>query len=189
MITSKQIIKISEEWFCNVKNGNISASVYVNPGSSDIKELYKRAELANRAGSPAIRFIADSRSPQKVYVWDAYYAYHNDVSKVLGFSRPNEHLDEPPFVYDGYGKISSGKLIGNDTFATTLNIDNLLNSLEVDNSRHLSNKQIKDRIDILRSIFSCNWTFIDRYIPGFNKIIEKRKQKFVKVEKYYLASK
>jgi hypothetical protein len=185
MITSKRIIQLVEEWFRDVKNGNISASVYVNPGSSDIRELYKRAELANRAGFPAIRFIADSRSPQKVYVWDAYYAYHDDVSKVLGFSRPNEHLDEPPFVYDGYGKIVSGKLVGNDTYATTLNIDKLLDSLESNNGRHFSDKQIKDRIDILRTIFSCNWMFIDRYIPGFSKIIEKRKQKFVKIEKYY----
>lgn len=180
MITANQIVKLSEEWFCNVKNGNISASVFVNPGSSDIMEIYKTAVSSNRPGLPSIRFIADSKS-QKVYVWDAYYAYHDDVAKVLGFSRPNEYLDEPSFVYDGYGVISQGKLVGNDKHGTTSNIDMLLGSLGT-NRKYFSDRQIKERLDILRTVLSRNWSFIDKYIPGFNKIIEKRKHDFAAIE-------
>jgi hypothetical protein len=186
MITSKKILKISEEWFRSVKNGNITANVYINPGSSDITELYKSAALANRPGNPPVRFIADSKT-QKVYVWDAYYAYHDDVAKILGFSRPNEYLDEPPFVYDGYGKISQGKLIGNDEHGTTSNLDSLLGSLEGNDIRYFSDRQIKSRIDILRTVFSYNWTFIDKYLTGFSKFIEKRKHRFIKIEQQHLT--
>ena len=175
MITSKQVIKLSEDWFKDVKNGNITASIFVNPGSSDIRDIYKNAVSANRAGHPTIRFIADAKT-HKVYVWDAYYAYHDDVATELGYVKPNEYLDEPPFVYDGYGKIVNGKIVGNDTHGTTSNIDSLLNSIET--NHYLSDRQIKERIDILSPIFTYNWSFIDRYISGFTKFIQDRQQRF-----------
>ena len=176
MITSRHIMKIGEQWFSDVKNGNITASVYVNPGSSDIREIYKVAASSNKPGQPAIRFIADAKS-KKVYVWDAYYAYHDDVSNLLGYNKPNEYLDEPPFVYDGYGKIVNGAIIGNDKHGTTQNIDLILSSLN--NNRYLSDRQVKERIDILRPIFSYDWSFIDKYISGFSQLIQKRKQDFL----------
>jgi hypothetical protein len=42
VITSKQIINISEEWDRTVKNGSLTADVYLNPTSTDLKEIYKK---------------------------------------------------------------------------------------------------------------------------------------------------
>ena len=70
MITSKQILNLSESYVGtkNIRNNDIV--VYVNPTLSDYAKL-------NRT-NPAIRFIIDSKN-KKVYAWNGYLATHGDI--------------------------------------------------------------------------------------------------------------
>jgi hypothetical protein len=72
VITSKQILNIIETYLTTKNISSNDVVFYVNPSSSDYAELYKTG--------PYIRFLVDSRPPQKVYVWNGYITSHSQVS-------------------------------------------------------------------------------------------------------------
>ena len=84
MITSKNIIKISEEW---VKTGiseftDDAFDLYINPGSSDYLDMMKTAREDSRKFQ-GIRFVA-SNSLKKVFVADGLISTHYDIERVAG---------------------------------------------------------------------------------------------------------
>lgn len=83
MITSKQILKISEDYYTAKNIAGSYTIVYMNPNATDKKELY--SALNNMNAAKRIRAIADT-SKQKVYVWDAYNAHHAHMRPVLGYN-------------------------------------------------------------------------------------------------------
>lgn len=102
MITSKQIINISEKWLKSLNRdyNNASFDIYINPGSSDYSEIYKNSKRSR------VRFIADNNK-KEVYVWDAFLAIHPDVAKKLGIT-PNLYYCSDPNIITGEANVSGG---------------------------------------------------------------------------------
>lgn len=78
MITSKQIIQMSEAWFASSNTNNRQFDVYINPSSSDYLEL-------NKNKIKSVRFIVDSSS-RKVYISDADNSLHREMLNKIGGS-------------------------------------------------------------------------------------------------------
>ena len=151
MITSKQIIKISEEYFKPLKTGkDLLASVFVNPGSSDITKIVMEAKQQKLPVTNA-RIIADARPPQKVYVWNAYSACHCDVRTLIGISSYSS--DKYPYLLCGLCDIVSGNKL------KLVHWDDLV--------------MIRDK-DFFKKFFRYDWTWLERYMQAsqFIKSIE-----------------
>ena len=156
MITSKQIITISEDLFKAVKVNNSEVLVYKNPGSSDIVKIYSSAGAIKE-----FRFIADT-SIQPVFVWEAYLSVHRGVIEKLGYT----NFKNKPYLAWGFGDIASGKLLVRDW----------------DYDRYDFSPQ---NIDFMRKIFSYDWKWLDRYIVNWTKFLSERKyeyRKYIKVD-------
>jgi hypothetical protein len=94
MITSKQIIKLSEEYLKTVKykynNRTVPVKIYENPTSQDFVDLNNDARSGEAKKLEMIRFIVDDDT-KNIYMWDGYYATHYDIARsVLGDKRIND---------------------------------------------------------------------------------------------------
>lgn len=85
MITSKQIIQLSEDWFASSSSGNRQFDIYVNPSSSDYLEL-------NKNKVKLVRFIVDYSS-RKVYISDADNSLHREVLNKIGGSIASDMMN------------------------------------------------------------------------------------------------
>lgn len=103
MITSQQILRLSEEWLMSIPSPfkkDSSVDIYVNPSSSDILELKKST-------SYYVRFIADSKS-KRLYVWNGESLLHSQVAKHLSLDRRINSIPDQTLI--GTADIRSGKL-------------------------------------------------------------------------------
>jgi hypothetical protein len=183
MITSKQIITLSEEWETSFTYGNHLIDIFVNPTSSDIKELFSKLDVKINP-KKEIRFIANAKT-KKVYIWDASLVHHAEVSHKLGFSHPGEYdgliTSEPPYIFDGFGYLSSGKIVGQNENGSISDIKIALNAKLI--SKGKKSKQnywfIEEWISRFNAIFYWDWSFIDRYVPGFSRNILTLKEQFL----------
>jgi hypothetical protein len=165
MITSKQIINLSEDWLKRVRGfKNTLVDIYDNPGSSDITNLTKSmVETGNTKKS--IRFIADA-TKKTVYVWDAMLSSH--VFVVMEVS--NRNLSQ---LLCGYGNIINGKIV----CESLPDIDSYVSMIKSENNRN--KRKSKMNLDILQffnsvtRIFESNWNYLDRYISGSTSILNK----------------
>jgi hypothetical protein len=173
LITSKQIITVGEEWNKYFKSGKYSTDIYLNPTSSDMKELYSKIDSSINP-KKEVRFIADARK-HDVYVWDAGFANHSDVGKSYGFHRQT-FFDEPPYVFDGFGLLSRGKIVGEFYGGTAVNLIQALGFLVVKQKGSLQSDAL---IKEIRPFFKYDWTFIDRYVSGISQKIEQQKVIFM----------
>jgi hypothetical protein len=107
LITSRQIIQISEEWAKSPKIFGKPVNIYVNPGSSDIKDMYK---LMTNSSNKEIRFFADAKA-QKVFVADAMLIQHQDIEKAMGYKPIDYGYDVPEYYIEGMGHIGGGRII------------------------------------------------------------------------------
>ena len=153
MITSKQIIKLAEDWIKSGSAWGQPLEVYVNPTSSDFAKMNKDARNSvDLLGKPSprdlkeIRFIADPKS-QKVYVADAEWANHPDISRIVGIPRDSYGYCKFPNV-QGSAVVRGGK--------AQIVKDSCWRPLELRN---------------IKSFNKFNWSFADRYIPGFSNEI------------------
>jgi hypothetical protein len=177
MITSNQIITLSEEWVKSVITpGDEKCDVYENPGSTDIKELYQ-------LGNNLIRYVADAKS-QRVYVWSAMLALHDTVrvSLGLGHSGPNAYKDTP-YVIEGFGQISGSKIVTvfRKHEGTLYHREEALQAL-LDWERFipLDPDNVKEKLRLreytlstLSAILNYNWSFVDKYIVGDGARLKK----------------
>jgi hypothetical protein len=188
LITSKQIINLSEEWFKSIKGAeNKQVPVYVNPDSSDLKELNQSVKSSKFHN--LIRFIANAKQ-QKVYVIDGYLAIHGDFAQVAGYINRQEAMDSPS-AFLGYGILTSGKIkFETSPEDSNFKISSTLKSLKSSTFfvTHRSNVHVLPDKRWLLSIrrnyqwaedfFKFNWNFVDYYISGFTQAIAKEKQIF-----------
>ena len=178
MITSKQIINLCEEWSKSTIAGGERVDIYENPGSSDITKIIKLIKHKEKL----IRFIADAKSPQKVYVWDSSLAVHSEIFSVLGYHF-NDWMNLPN-VLVGYGHITSGKIILGDEFGS---IESLLGAVSAlcdfkspqPSWKKKYGKEISNVKKYLFALFEYNWSFLDKHISGSGPFIEKEKQEFL----------
>lgn len=177
MVTSKYILNIIEQWDRLLKTGSsISTNIYSNPDKSDLKEINSNFQLSLNS-QKEIRFIADARS-QKVYVWDSSLAVHADVSKSLGFGRAGA-MSEPYYVFDGFGNLFSGKIIGQPGHGTVREILALLKALTPKSNNRFTKLEAESFSKQLEArLVKTNWTFVEKYVIGVNKIIEDLKNQY-----------
>ena len=151
MITSNQIIQISERLLTRHTSGWSSVDIFENPDSSDIKELYQSDK------SHQVRFLAD-KDKKKVWVWSINHALHGEVSRVTGVYNSFNKI-VPVGIFSGYGYIQGGKTVmeNSDT------LDLMLRVVKAD-----KRKEMKSERDYLTDLLSDNWTWLSRYVDFSN---------------------
>jgi hypothetical protein len=148
MITSKQIVNLSEKWVQPVKSWHGRSEVFLNPDSTDIKELY----LSN--DKHYVRFLANSKT-KGVYAWNGFTTIHYEVANSVGLG--SEYNKKNNFnLLCGTGSIKSGKILmlGESTIDAYLRKN--INNLELS-----SKKYLEDIID-------TNWNWLNPYVNYFN---------------------
>lgn len=153
MITSTQILRLSEEYFNSFNINGYLLKVFVNPNSDDLRELK----------SKRIRFIADNKI-KKVYVWNGYNAIHNSVVPKLGY---------PEQV--GFNLFCGEAVVGSSiSYLSDADfIDYIVIKFE---KLNLNQKEI----DIVKFNLAQNWTWLDKYIDGCSDYMNKMKIKLDK---------
>ena len=113
MIISKQIFNLLEDYAMLVGLPGGKVPVYENPTTSDYLDI-KKSTIRFYRKLESIRFIADIEN-EKVWVWDAYLATHDDIDpKIL--TSIGKSISSPDIVsgeVDPSGKISSESSIIN----------------------------------------------------------------------------
>ena len=153
MITSKQIISISEDYLDSVNSGGRNIQIFVNPTPDDYKEL----------NAKKVRFIADAKN-KKIYVWNAYFAIHNAIAYKIGLE-PRMEVD----LFSGESDYYSNKLYMKESSRVRNYVKN----------RNDSSKEQK----YLTNFFSQNWSWLDKYVDGAVQYVNDNKQKFEKMNK------
>jgi hypothetical protein len=183
MITSKQIIKISEEWYKTLKNPRRGEDVpvYENPSSSDITKLISASKNRNIE----VRFLADANK-KTVYAWNANLAIHNDIRLQMGYPKTSSHTDlkDVPYLFEGHSSISGGRLVGTDegsleTLDTISQNLSFYNSLTQADYIRGNTGQLQTYIDVLKGFSRCDWSFINKYVSNIVPELDKIKSKFI----------
>lgn len=154
MITSKQIIKISEDWLKSVVSdySSLPTDIYCNPGSSDIKELYQKSSKHE------VRFLVDGKT-KNVYVWNAETALHQTVAKKLGLldrlGYDKSWTESNTDVLIGNGLVSNGSI--------TMSSSNLLDPIIAIASKGQEYKNYEN-VKYMKRLISNNWSWLSKYI-------------------------
>ena len=160
MITAvSDITQISDRCFkARIFRGGY-VDVFVNPSQSELVKV--ASKKTNR-----IRFTADTRSPQTVWVWDASKAIHYEMLPLLGSDR----CDIYPYILGGVAELqdSNVEMIGWDNFYHLMNL--------------MDSSSRQNVIEFLSRLFSYDWTWLNEYFL-VTDYIEKRNLEFrMKVE-------
>jgi hypothetical protein len=193
VITSKQIITLSEEWFKSITGYNsVSVPMYVNPDSTDIKELHKAFKTSDRL----VRFIANAQSPQKVYVWDGTQAIHLQGLRALGLNNYSAAYSAPSLLM-GYARIQSGKIVHEQNEKDPIeHISLCIRSLssyvmwypsDMVKTKQMFGKDISHNYVYATQFFKYDWSFADRYISGLGSYLNQEKTKFQSWVKEYAS--
>ena len=177
MITSRQILELSEIWSNSVKSLFTSkrSNIYLNPDSGDCRELAKSKVTY-------VRFLASDRVKQ-VYVADANSLLHADMVKTIPqFHDLNtEKSGFSSWCLSGTAKLSGGKLemissdvllgIWNRAYDISKQIE-----LNVYSPGHVNSYKLT-----LTNILKVNWSWVDNcvkvsgWLSGFKKDVEELK--------------
>ena len=149
MITSKQIIKLSDEFVSDVKgNSGAYTGLFVNPTSTDFKDLFKNVK------SSSVRFIADNNN-KKVYVWDSYLAIHSRILDELSlYSRYTRRNDSDLFI-SGVGQLIGGKVVMFNSDVLEADIRSVLNG---------SPSEKREMKNFLKLLIETNWSWLNKYV-------------------------
>ena len=156
MITSKQVIDITEKTLKWKQYYGEKVEILENPSSSEVLALF---DIKTPDFLREIRLIADADT-KKVYVWNAELATHNMVQSDIGY--PN--LNNKPNLILGMGKLSGGKSL----------------ITEWDYSRFYASKS---NLDFLGKLFSYNWSWLSSYISNISSFLATEKDKYQKLVK------
>jgi hypothetical protein len=162
MITSKQILNISDEYFGAKNVAGSYTIIYDNPTTSDLKELNQNINPSNF--QKTVRFIADYNT-KKVYIWDAFNAHHMQMRPVLGYN--SDSLYDNALI-DGYANLSGNKL--------PIDYWGDFDAWMVVNKANP--KWIADIVPFLKRLFTLNWSWLDKYVSGTSLFLNDCKQKF-----------
>ena len=168
MITSKQINNLLEYYKESKKMPNGNLEVFYNPDRSEILQLKRQSRTPKDF---YVRFIADARPPQKVYVFDANIAVHNDVLNLLSFPT---RFNETPYLILGTGKVTDNGIINLfDVHFLQAEILRLFSS---------PTKLIK----FYDTLFNYKWEWCNYYIKGLTSYLDKEKEQFEATKKAWL---
>jgi hypothetical protein len=156
MITSKQIINLTEKYLKGKQYYGNFVDILENPSNREVVDLFgkKVPEFLKD-----IRFIADAET-KKVYVWNSELATHNMVQNDVGY--PN--VNDKPNIILGTGKVSGGK--------PTIT--------EWDFSRYFASKK---NLDFLGKIFSYKWDWLSVYVNNMKEFLSTEEEKYLKLVK------
>jgi len=88
-------------------------------------------------------------------------------------------MSEPLSVFDGFGVLSAGKIVGQFEHGTTREILANIKALTPKSRNNFSKSENDSFLRQVDSIITkCNWTFVDRYVSGFNAVVGDLKSKF-----------
>lgn len=190
MITAKSILQVEEEWFKNIIGyHNNSVPLYINPNSSDLKELFQSVKKSNF--NNLIRFVADSKV-QSVYIGDGGLVLHTNILSAMNVGS-SISMDILPNILMGYGVLKQGKIyyqfngnLSSNNADPIERVTSNLNSLESSMFRIMSTPSRKDKLientkkkyEWTRQFFSFNWNFLDKYIVGAGQFMNKEKSRF-----------
>lgn len=153
MITSNQIIKLSEEWLSSISTFRGHTDLYKNPGSSDFLEL-------NRNQVKLVRFIADSRS-NNVYVANASTSIHYDIVSSVGGSVVSDFNHVEPTLLQGLASVSGSTAIVTESDLIEYYMEKmkkLLLQTIPDTEEYIKVKHYLD------TVLNTNWSWLNRYI-------------------------
>lgn len=168
MITSKQILQMSEEYLTSKRIGNNLVEVYVNPTSSDYQHLY------SINSSHGLRFTADIDT-KKFYVWDGFTMMHGEAADLIGiYSKYQAFYKRDSirgFVFGnnlfmGYGTVNNNKL-------TLIHLSDILETSLSVLPQPASEHFFDGTREYFKDILSSRWNWISKYIDCsnyFNKI-------------------
>jgi hypothetical protein len=155
MITSKQIIKISEDYLKGQRFGSNYVEVYVNPTKSELLLLSEPSK--KNAGEREIRFVINP-DERKIYVCDAYLGLHPYLRKMLNLNDDNDMC----IIY--------GEAKYNGSNFTPINLYSAMFSM----SRIVS-KVPQYRNDVER-FFKFDWTWTTQYVTGIENYVKSLKK-------------
>jgi hypothetical protein len=163
MITSRQIINISDELAKSIKGRNDSyLEIFVNPTGSELSSIFK----TTKSNPKEVRYIIDTKN-SKIYVWDAYAAVHEVVANMLG-------LSNMPYLILGYARFEGNSRL---KLSDDITIKYAFSDLKSNNSHSGMAKSF------LINIFNCMLIWVDNYVAGFNSYLNERRQEFSKILK------
>ena len=164
MITSKQIIEISEEYNTRKNISGRDVVIYKNPTVSDLKEIQKLSVLQDM---PEVRFVIN-RNDKGVYIWDSYLANHDQVYGVLHLDW--FHRDTDLNVLFGHAYIKGNRLVPSSS--------DLRGMFYYVISWIYSKNNVEQNSKRLETFFGYDWSFADRYIVGFNSYLKQVKSEW-----------
>ena len=162
VITSKQVIGISERFLVSKTFPTGYASVFVNPSQSDLVDLKKHS----KPGPLTIRFVADARGSGEVYIWEFSTALHYEVRAEL--KMPFDYFKDSK-ILNGQAEMQGGRLVFSnreDTF--------LPNALRISKK----GKEGQYCRDFLKNLKASDFSWLERYVSGSTAYINKCKSEF-----------
>lgn len=169
MITSKYIIKLSEEYFSMTKTPSGLLEIYVNPTPDELLLVSK--ESKSHLGYGEIRFFAVSQQ-KKVYVFDAYLGMHYQAAPLLHLPSDAFSTFSPNLTLIGKAKLS-GKS------AEMTSCDVITSFTDKIAQGHFKSEEM---IDYLKRLFAMSWSWCDKYVKC-SSFMKQKKQEFEKLIK------
>ena len=146
LITSKQIIKFCEEYCDTINVNNVAVVVIKNPTKSE----YIKPSLRD------IRFLADNDT-KDIYIWDAYYAAHEQVMNQLGF----------------HGLRSEHNIYNGEAEGDGVSLPRAKKDATVEMYLRSDIGTLKMKLKFLKKVFSIDWGWVDKYIVGASNYIKQ----------------
>lgn len=150
MITSSQIIRLSEEWFKSIYiRGNVNVPIFKNPSSSDYLEL-KKSKVNE------VRFVADNNS-RNLYIGDAVTLIHDEIGQASGIDTRSNKFDEKKLVLMGIAALRNGKFVMTESDDLFFSFDLLYRQGEKD----WRGVDLKKKV---LSLVNNDWSWCDKYV-------------------------
>jgi len=150
MITSKQILSLTEDYFDTKNVNGYPLLIYVNP---TLKEVIDASTFSKKMlHYNEIRFVADNKK-QKVYVWDSGLCYHSKVRASLGYT---EDFQKTPHLLNGVAGVKGSSVI----MSRMDNFTSLYNTAASSGSK----TERKIAYNYMEKMLSETWSWLNRYI-------------------------
>ncbi len=162
MITSKQVLILSERYLRAKTFPTGYATIFVNPSQSDLVDLKK----CSKPGPLIVRFVADARGSGEVFIWEFSTALHYEVRAELGM--PFDYFKDSK-ILNGQAEMQGGRLVfsnRDDTF--------LPNALRISKK----GKEGQYCRDFLKNLKASDFSWLERYVNGSTSYINKCKSEF-----------
>jgi hypothetical protein len=164
VITSKQIICLSEEYVALGIMFGKATPIYKNPSRSDFLEIL-RAAREEKHKVEEIRFVADTNS-KTVYVADGYNIGHPEILKAVGL--PSNRFANPQ-IQLGSASLNNGKAT---VWSTRMESDYFYNKVKGD----------VELMNYYKKTYNYDWSWVDKYVSGFSNELKKGKDLFLKLK-------